>query len=169
MRSFYTFRNLIGTLVIGTIFTACDLNKMEAGNGPIILGDAATIVTEEDSQYLEDFVNDLKDQTPDTPEVIIEKDTFNNVAIAQHLAKQQEQDSIKAANEAAKLKADQEQKEKEEAKQKTRKQQQEVSKKKNKKIASKELAKDSKSKKATPKNAKDRKNKKEQERKKGQR
>ena len=169
MRSFHFFRLLIGVISISAVFTACDLNQMESNNGPILLGDASTIVTEEDPQYLEDFVNDLKDQSPDNPEVAIEKDTFSNVAQAQQLAKQQAQDSIKEITEADKLKANKELQEKDKAKQKSKKQQKEATKKKSKKIASRDSAKDNKSQKTNTKAAKDKKNKKGQERKKGQR
>src|SRR5690606_41703083 len=97
MRSFHSIRLFLGTLLIGVAFTSCEFDNLEAGNGPIVLGDPATIVTEEDAQYLEDFVNDLKDELPDTiPAVIEEKDTLNNVAQAQQLEKQQEQESMNA-------------------------------------------------------------------------
>ena len=40
-------------------FVSCKEDKKQ-NNGPIILGDPATIVTETDSKYMSDFVDDIQ-------------------------------------------------------------------------------------------------------------
>ncbi|MBS1777507.1 MAG: hypothetical protein JSS64_14630 [Bacteroidetes bacterium] len=52
---------LIGVFTI--LFSACS-NDSKRSNRPIVLGDSTQIVTETDSKYLSDFVDDIKLQTP---------------------------------------------------------------------------------------------------------
>jgi len=54
--------------ITATIFvslTACK-DGVTKSHGPIVLGDSAAIVTETDAKYLEDFVNDIQQNTADT-------------------------------------------------------------------------------------------------------
>lgn len=88
---------------------ACNLDVTDSGKGRIVLGDSSTIVTEHDSQYLEDAIIDLEDTAMESGLPRDNEDNFNNVAKAQQLAKQQQQDSI------AKVKAEAENKKDEEA------------------------------------------------------
>lgn len=82
---------------------SCNLDVTDSTNSRIVLGDSATIVTEHDSQYLEDAFTDLED-TALEEQLRPDEDSFNNVAKAQQLAKQQQQDSI------ARVKAEEEKK-----------------------------------------------------------
>ncbi|MBS1783138.1 MAG: hypothetical protein JSS78_08725 [Bacteroidetes bacterium] len=52
---------LIGVFTI--LLSACS-NDSKKSNRPIVLGDSTQIVTETDSKYLSDFVDDIKLQTP---------------------------------------------------------------------------------------------------------
>ncbi|OJV53489.1 MAG: hypothetical protein BGO31_01070 [Bacteroidetes bacterium 43-16] len=91
-------------LCVACSIGACNLSAIESGKGAIVLGDSSTIVTENDSQYLEDAIIDLEDSTL-KDNVRSNEDSFNNVAKAQQLAQQQKQDSIarlKAAEEKQK-------------------------------------------------------------------
>lgn len=88
---------------------ACNLGITDSGKGRIVLGDSSTIVTEHDSQYLEDAIIDLEDTALEETLPPDNEDSFNNVAKAQQLAQQQRQDSI------AKVKAETEKKKEEEA------------------------------------------------------
>lgn len=107
---------ILSGLLTAAGISSCDLNITERGNSRVILGDSATIVTEHDSQYLEDAIIDLKDTSLEN-ELSADEDSFNNVAKAQQLAKQQQQDSIarvKAIAEEKKKEADSAVKKKEE-------------------------------------------------------
>ena len=90
-------------LFIAACTGSCNLDVTDSGKGRIVLGDSATIVTEQDAQYLEDAFTDLEDTTLET-QLPPNEDSFNNVAKAQQLAKQQQQDSI------AKVKAEEQKK-----------------------------------------------------------
>jgi hypothetical protein len=46
--------------MIGGMCGSCNNNKTANSGKPIVLGDSSTIVTERDSQYLKDFVADIK-------------------------------------------------------------------------------------------------------------
>jgi hypothetical protein len=48
-------------------FTSCNNNTKASDGGPIVLGDPTTIVTEADSQYLQDMVLDYKPAKVSTP------------------------------------------------------------------------------------------------------
>ncbi len=107
---------------------SCNLDVTDSGNRRIVLGDSATIVTEHDTQYLEDAFTDLADTALEA-QLRTDEDNFNNVAKAQQLAQQQQQDSIskaKAAAQEKKKEADSAAKKKEE-----QRKQQEKDKKKN--------------------------------------
>lgn len=93
-------------LFMAACTSSCNLDVTDSGKGRIVLGDSATIVTEQDAQYLEDAFTDLED-TALEEQLRPDEDSFNNVAKAQQLAQQQQQDSI------AKVKAAEEQKKKE--------------------------------------------------------
>ena len=97
-------------LFIAACTGSCNLDVTDSGKGRIVLGDSATIVTEQDAQYLEDAFTDLEDTTLET-QLPPNEDSFNNVAKAQQLAKQQQQDSI------AKVKAEEQKKKEEQRKQ----------------------------------------------------
>lgn len=102
-------------LLIAAGAGSCNLDMTDNANRRVVLGDSATIVTEHDSQYLEDAFIDLEDANLEK-DLSGSEDSFNNVAKAQQLAKQQQQDSIarvKAA-EDKKKDADSEAKKKEE-------------------------------------------------------
>jgi hypothetical protein len=77
-------RNFCVTLSVSVlIFASCKDNGSKT-NKPIVLGDSATIVTETDSQYLQDFVGDINIARPVavTPEPVkdtIVRDTSANV------------------------------------------------------------------------------------------
>lgn len=53
-------RYFYATLILSSMLTACAEKSDSGDRGPIVLGDAATIVTEADSQYLSDFVVDIQ-------------------------------------------------------------------------------------------------------------
>ncbi|RYD97831.1 MAG: hypothetical protein EOP54_09620 [Sphingobacteriales bacterium] len=107
---------ILSGLFIAAGTGSCNLGVTESGNSRIVLGDSASIVTEHDSQYLEDAIIDLED-TGLEDALPRNEDSFNNVAKAQQLARQQQQDSIsrmkaeedkkKAADTAAKRKEEQ--------------------------------------------------------------
>lgn len=70
-----TFYKIISTVAVLGLFTSCE-EQGKGGNGPIVLGDSAYIVTETDSTYLQDMVLDYQPvakkelQAPETPKVI---------------------------------------------------------------------------------------------------
>ncbi|HRP90575.1 MAG TPA: LysM peptidoglycan-binding domain-containing protein [Edaphocola sp.] len=49
---------VLGLLFIA--FTSCDFSSKDSNRGPIVLGDPSTIVTETNSKYLEDTIQDLE-------------------------------------------------------------------------------------------------------------
>jgi hypothetical protein len=59
-KNFYALKsNLFFITACCVLLASCGNNKPSANNGPIVLGDTATIVTEKDSQYLKDDIMDL--------------------------------------------------------------------------------------------------------------
>ncbi len=94
LRNFYLLTACLGA----SLLCSCDNNFNERSHGPIILNDSATIVTETDPRYLVDSITDFGEAEMMAEELLpaISKDTFNNVAAAAALAKQQEADSINA-------------------------------------------------------------------------
>lgn len=61
-------RNYILFVAIAAAFTTGCKNKSGQNHGPIVMGDSSTIVTEQDSQYLHDFVADLHPTVPSASE-----------------------------------------------------------------------------------------------------
>jgi len=54
-----SFRSFL-TFSVCLFFLSCGSDKKQQSNGPIVLGDSAMIVTETDSSYLTNFVDDLQ-------------------------------------------------------------------------------------------------------------
>lgn len=75
--------------VFFVLFAACNnSNNKSAINGPIILGDSTTIVTETDSQYLTNNIDDVMPRITETSEeVAVEKPKDTVVAKAQEAPK----------------------------------------------------------------------------------
>lgn len=69
-------------------FTACQ-SGVNKSHGPIVIGDSATIVTETDSKYLEDFVTDIQQNTPDTTAPSVSTTSAKDTAQAATAPKEQ--------------------------------------------------------------------------------
>lgn len=96
-------RALFSILAIGTVLLlhSCSNDNPNRGK-PIVLGDASTIVTESDSQYLQDFVADVKPLQPVVQQEIPTEDTVIKQAEAVKEAIPQQ---VEAKKEEPKLQA----------------------------------------------------------------
>jgi hypothetical protein len=93
MKSLKTLLLTVAPLFLLSTFSACEFSRNEESNGPIVLGDPSTIVTETDSQYLDDLVMDMP-QANDSLNPPVYKDNFKNVEAAAALSQQLAKDSI---------------------------------------------------------------------------
>lgn len=89
-------RSLPSLFIAVMLITSCGQSgKGTKGTGPIVLGDPATIVTEADSQYLQDMVMDIQPVKVDEP-ILDDNDRIPDTAIINAQSRQRQENEAVA-------------------------------------------------------------------------